>query len=46
MNPARSLGPTVFAGGQALLQVWLFPLVPTIAGAVSGWLVKSKTLDI
>ncbi len=46
VNPARSLGPAVFVSGQALLQVWLFLLVPTIAGAVSGWLVKSKTLDI
>ncbi len=46
VNPARSLGPAVFVGGQALAQVWLFLIVPTIAGAVSGWLVKSKTLDI
>ena len=46
VNPARSLGPAVFVGGQALAQVWLFLIVPTIAGAVSGWLVKSKTLDV
>jgi len=45
VNPARSLGPAVFAGGQALAQVWLFLVVPTIAGAVAGWLFCSKTLE-
>lgn len=46
VNPARSLGPAVFVGGNALWQLWLFLVVPTIAGAVAGWLVKSKHLDI
>ena len=46
VNPARSLAPAVFVGGQALTQVWLFLIVPPIAGAVAGWLVKSKTIDV
>lgn len=46
LNGARSLGPAVFVGGTALAQVWMYLLVPTIAGAVAGWLVKSKTFDI
>jgi aquaporin Z len=46
VNPARSLGPAVFVGGHALAQVWLFLIVPTIAGAVAGWLVKSRAIDI
>jgi aquaporin Z len=46
VNAARSLGPAVFVGGTALAQVGLFLVVPTIAGAVAGWLVKSKTLDV
>lgn len=46
VNPARSLAPAVFVGGQALAQVWLFLIVPTVAGAVAGWLVKSKTIDV
>jgi aquaporin Z len=46
VNPARSLGPALFAGSDALLQVWLFLLVPTLGGAAAGWLVRSKTLDI
>jgi aquaporin Z len=35
VNPARSLGPALFAGGWALQQLWLF-LVAPIAGAVLG----------
>jgi aquaporin Z len=46
VNAARSLGPALFVGGTALAQVWMFLLVPTIAGAIAGWLVKSKTLDV
>jgi aquaporin Z len=45
VNPARSLGPAIFVGGQALAQVWLFLVVPTIAGAVAGGLLRSKTLE-
>ncbi|HRN87504.1 aquaporin [Hyphomicrobium sp.] len=35
VNPARSLGPALFAGGEALSQLWLFWVAP-IAGAVIG----------
>ncbi|MFH1297499.1 MAG: aquaporin Z [Bacteroidota bacterium] len=33
VNPARSLGPAIFAGGKALAQLWLFFVAP-IAGAI------------
>ena len=33
VNPARSIGPAIFAGGEALAQVWLFIIAP-IVGAV------------
>jgi aquaporin Z len=46
VNPARSLGPAVFVGGTALLQVWLFLIFPTLGGLAAGWLVKSRALDI
>ena len=46
IDGARSLGPAVFVGGTALAQVWLYLVVPTIAGAIAGWLVKSRTLDV
>jgi aquaporin Z len=36
VNPARSLGPALFAGGDALGQVWLF-LVAPLVGVVLAW---------
>lgn len=38
VNPARSLGPAIFAGGKALAQLWLFFVAP-IVGAVLAALV-------
>jgi aquaporin Z len=46
LNGARSLGPALFVGGTALAQVWMYLVVPTAAGAIAGWLVKSKALDV
>lgn len=39
VNPARSIGPAVFAGGKALSQLWLFIVAPIIGGllAVGIW---------
>lgn len=45
VNPARSLGPAVLVGGQALAQVWLFLLVPSVAGIVAGLLFRTKALE-
>lgn len=36
VNPARSIGPALFAGGDALSQVWLFVLAPTIGALAAG----------
>jgi len=38
VNPARSFGPAIFAGGKALQQLWLFMIAPVI-GAVLAALV-------
>ena len=46
VNPARSFGPALFVGGKALAQVWLFLIVPSIAGAVAGLLFRTKTLEV
>ena len=46
VNPARSLAPALFVGGNALAQVWMYLVVRTIGGLVGGWIVKSKTLDV
>src|SRR5260370_11523822 len=35
-NPARSLGPAVFAGAHALSQVWLFFAAPSLAAMTVG----------
>jgi aquaporin Z len=35
VNPARSLGPALFAGGEYLTQIWVFFAAPII-GAVVG----------
>jgi aquaporin Z len=37
VNPARSLGPALFAGGKALQQVWLFIVAPLTGGVVAAW---------
>jgi aquaporin Z len=44
VNPARSLGPALIVGGQALQQVWLFLLVPSLGGLAAGLLFRGKTL--
>ncbi len=36
VNPARSTGPALFAGGWALGQLWLFWLAPILGGAAGG----------
>lgn len=36
VDPASSFGPALFAGGDALAQVWLFILAPLL-GAVLAW---------
>jgi aquaporin Z len=45
VNPARSLGPALLAGEQALAQVWLFLLVPSLAGVVAGMLYRTGLLE-
>ena len=36
VNPARSTGPALFAGGWALQQLWLFWLAPLIGAVIGG----------
>jgi len=44
VNPARSFGPAVFVGGQAIQQLWVFLLIPTLGGATAGLLFRTKVL--
>lgn len=41
VNPARSLGPALIVGGDALSQIWLFIVAPLVGGAIAAvvWLV-------
>jgi aquaporin Z len=36
VNPARSTGPAIFAGGWALAQLWLFWVAPILGAAIAG----------
>jgi aquaporin Z len=40
VNPARSLGPAVFAGGKALTHLWLFFVAPVIGAIIAALLWK------
>lgn len=45
VNPARSIGPALFAGGQALSQLWLFLLAPALGAAAAGVLFRAGLLS-
>ncbi|MGZ3499276.1 MAG: aquaporin Z [Vulcanimicrobiaceae bacterium] len=36
VNPARSTGPALFAGGAEVAQLWLFWVAPLLGGAIAG----------
>ena len=36
VNPARSFGPALFAGGEALSCVWVFILAPLVGGVLAA----------
>ena len=40
VNPARSTGPALFAGGWALGQLWLFWIAPILGGVAGGALYR------
>lgn len=45
VNPARSLGPALLAGGQALSQVWVFIVAPLIGAAIAAFIWMLLTSD-
>ena len=48
VNPARSTGPALFAGGAYIGQLWLFWVAPiigaVIAGLVARWIYESEAI--
>lgn len=45
VNPARSIGPALFAGATAMSQLWLFIVAPIIGAVVAGLVFNSGLLD-
>ena len=48
VNPARSTGPALFAGGPYIAQLWLFWLAPIagaiIAGLLTRWMYEQESI--
>jgi len=40
VNPARSTGPALFAGGDYIVQLWLFWLAPIVGGVIGALLFR------
>ena len=45
VNPARSIGPALMDGGQAMEQLWLFIVAPFLGGAISAGVWKFLKTD-
>ena len=45
VNPARSFGPAVLAGGQALSQLWMFFVAPVIGAVIGASLYRARLLS-
>lgn len=47
VNPARSIGPAIFEGGQALSQLWIFIVAPLIGAILASivWKVVGQEKD-
>ncbi|WP_291911444.1 aquaporin Z [Chitinophaga sp. CB10] len=40
VNPARSIGPAIFVGGEALANLWVFIVGPIVGGLIGGGIWK------
>lgn len=45
VNPARSIAPAIFNGGQALSQLWIFIIAPFIGAALSALIWKGISTE-
>ena len=45
VNPARSLGPALIAGGESLAVVWVFIVAPLVGGALAAVCYKALASD-
>ena len=40
VNPARSLAPAIFLGGEAFTQVWVFVIAPLVGAVIAAYVYK------
>ena len=40
VNPARSTGPALFAGGEYVAQLWLFWVAPIVGALIAGFVTR------
>ena len=45
VNPARSIGPALLAGGDALNQLWIFIVAPLVGAALAALIWKGINID-
>lgn len=45
VNPARSIGPALFVGGNAMAQLWLFIVAPVLGAVAAGMLSYAGLLE-
>ena len=45
VNPARSFGPAILAGGQALSQLWVFIVAPAVGAIIGGLFFRLNLLE-
>jgi aquaporin Z len=45
LNPARAIGPALFAGATAISQLWLYIIAPLIGGAIAGVVAKAGIFE-
>jgi aquaporin Z len=45
VNPARSTGPALIAGGWAVQQLWLFWVAPLVGGLIGGIVYRALGAD-
>ena len=46
VNPARSIGPALFAGGSALTQLWAFIVFPLIGGILAAVVYRALPMPL
>ncbi len=46
VNPARSIGPALFAGSTAIAQLWLFIVAPIIGAVAAGFVFNIRILGV